>query len=67
MTTSGTHTTKIVTAGNGGAKSRRYTCSCGDLGPRIAFGPLTGDPRKYTIQRATAKAEATAAEHVATH
>lgn len=55
MTATATHTAKIITMGNGGAKARRPVCSCGHLGPRYAFGPLAGG---RSIQAATAKAEA---------
>ena len=54
-----THQTKIVTIGNGGTKARRWTCSCGQLGCRFAFGPAVG----RTAAEATAKAEAEALAH----
>jgi hypothetical protein len=59
MTTTEQHITSIYTQANHGTKARRYRCSCGRIGPRIAFGPGV-----RTIDKATAKAEVTAVEHI---
>lgn len=62
MTQTGTHTVRIVTWSNGGAKARRAVCSCGAHGVRFPFGPMAGG---RTITRATERAEADGAAHVA--
>lgn len=62
MTTTSTHTVKITTMGNGGAKARRAVCACGFHGVRFPFGPLAGG---RTIARATERAEQDGARHVA--
>lgn len=55
-TNTAAHAIQIVTACNGGSKSRRAVCSCGWLGVRFAYAPAAA-------AKAQAKAEAEAAEH----
>ena len=59
-TTAATHTTRVITVSNGGAKSRRAVCSCGYLGVRYAITAAR------TAAQAQAKAEAVGAEHSTT-
>jgi hypothetical protein len=61
MNATATHTVKVITVCNGGAKAMRAVCSCGHLGVRFAYLPKT-----VQVAKAKAHAEAASAEW-ATH
>jgi len=62
QTSTAAHTITYVTYSNGApAKGRRYSCSCGSLGARMAFFPTDRASRA----KAQAKAEKDAAAHLA--